>query len=141
MEMMNISNTFSSAACFPSHTCGESEARGAQQAGREGVFGLPGVARRLVTFFVLPKKITKKSRPQSAIPAGFPVLLGWSGGCGNQSSPISPDQPALLGGETGEGNPNPQNFIRRVGKLPTNYQIAAWAPCAHPTGVERDLIL
>ena len=64
--------------------------------------GLPGVARRLVTFFVLPKKVTKKSRPQSAIPAGSSVLLGWSGGCGNQSSPTTPGQPVLLGGGTGE---------------------------------------
>lgn len=40
------------------------------------ICGLPGVARRLVTFFVLPKKVTKKVALQSAIPAGFPVLLG-----------------------------------------------------------------
>ena len=53
---MSISNTFSSAAFLPSHTCGESEARGAQQVGGEGAFELPGVARRLVTFFCFAKK-------------------------------------------------------------------------------------
>ena len=50
------------------------------------IYSLPGVARRLVTFFVLPKKVTQKSRPQSAIPAGFPVLLEWTGGCGTRTA-------------------------------------------------------
>jgi len=40
------------------------------------IYGLLGVARRLVTFFVLPKKVTKKSRPQSVTSSRFPALLG-----------------------------------------------------------------
>ena len=164
--MMNISNTFSSAAFLPSHTCGESEARGAQQAGGEGVFGLPGVARRLVTFFCFAKKkVTKDNevavkanmrsmlcRSQKATPirhlfevpcvARLVRRLRNSHYVLRQSSPTTPDQPALLGGGRGEGKAKSiQTLIRRVGKLPTNYQIAAWAPCAHPTGVQRDLIL
>jgi hypothetical protein len=45
----------------------------------------PGVARQLVTFLVLPRKVTKRSRPRFAAPAGFPALLDWSGGCGTRT--------------------------------------------------------
>src|SRR5450759_4916333 len=46
----------------------------------------PGVARRLVTFLVLPRKVTKRNRPRFAAPAGYPALLDWSGGCGTRAS-------------------------------------------------------
>ena len=41
------------------------------------VSGLPGVARRLVTFFALPKKVTKERRPEVRRPrksAGMPCV-------------------------------------------------------------------
>ena len=94
--MISISNTFSSEAFLPSHTCG----RGV---GGEGAFVLPGVARRLVIFFASPRqrvavktnlqvmsepKVTKKSRPQSATSARFPVLLGWTGFLTNSHDPL-----------------------------------------------------
>jgi len=86
--MMSTNCHLSKNTLLPSHTCGESGARGAQQVGGEGMFGLPGVARRLVTFFVLPKKVTKKSRPQSATSSRFPALLGWSGFLTNSHDPL-----------------------------------------------------
>ena len=85
----------------------------------------PGVARQLVTFLVLPRKVTKRNRPRFPAPAGFPALLEWSGGCGTrpggahkprptaelkQSSPKPPDQSPLLGGAQGI-NPQP---VRRA---------------------------
>jgi hypothetical protein len=41
-----------------------------------------------VTFFVRPKKVTKKTPPQSAIPSGFPALLDWSGFLINSHDPL-----------------------------------------------------
>jgi len=35
---------------------------------------MPGVARRPVTFFASPKKVTQKRRPQAAGPSGFPFV-------------------------------------------------------------------
>jgi hypothetical protein len=52
------------------------------------IYSLPGVARRLVTFFVLPKKVTKKSRPQSTTSSRFPALLDWSGFLTNSHDPL-----------------------------------------------------
>jgi hypothetical protein len=54
----------------------------------------------------LPRKVTKRNRPGFAAAARFPALLDWSGGTNSryalkQSSPTSPDQPALLGGAQG----------------------------------------
>ena len=46
----------------------------------------PGVARQLVTFLVLPRKVTKRSRPRFAAAARFPALLDWSGGCGTRAT-------------------------------------------------------
>src|SRR4030065_331146 len=46
----------------------------------------PGVARQLVTFLVLPRKVTQRSRPQFTAPAGYPALLDWSGGCGTRTA-------------------------------------------------------
>src|SRR5665811_721578 len=39
-----------------------------------------------VTFLVLPRKVTKRSRPRFAAPAGCPALLDWSGGCGTRTA-------------------------------------------------------
>src|SRR5450759_1644221 len=39
-----------------------------------------------VTFLVLPRKVTKRSRPRFAAPAGCPALLVWSGGCGTRTA-------------------------------------------------------
>ena len=77
------------------------------------VHGLPGVARRQVTFLVLPRKVTKRGRPRCAAPSGFPALLDWSGLLINSHDPLrghvlkhirrtTPDQPALLGGAQGK---------------------------------------
>ena len=147
--MMSINNTFATTTFLPSHTCG----RGV---GGEGGFELPGVALRLVTFFCFAKKKVTKEKatpirhifevPCVARLVRLPHKLARSAARPRTQTYSSefPDQPALLGGGTGEGKTKkPKNFNRRVGKLPTNYQNAAWAPCAHPTGVqrERDLIL
>jgi hypothetical protein len=42
---------------------------------------LPGVARRLLTFFVSPKKVSKERRPRDPGPSDFPVLRSkkWEG--------------------------------------------------------------
>jgi len=72
-----------------------------------------GVARQLVTFLVLPRKVTKRGRPRCAAPTGFPALLDWSGLRINSHDPLrghvlkhmrrtTPDQPALLGGAQGK---------------------------------------
>ena len=68
-----------------------------------------GRPRPPTTFFVRPKKVAKETPPQSAIPSGFPALLGCSGGCATrpgvahktclpaeleQCSPKSPEQPS-----------------------------------------------
>ncbi len=53
-----------------------------------GTHGLPGVARRQVTFLVLPRKVTKRGRPRCAAPAGFPPLLDWSGFLINSHDPL-----------------------------------------------------
>src|ERR1039458_5537666 len=41
----------------------------------------PGVARQLVTFLVLPRKVTKRNRPRFAAPAGFPRSAASKRGC------------------------------------------------------------
>ena len=72
-----------------------------------------GVARQLVTFLVLPRKVTKRGRPQRAAPSGFPALLGQPGLLINSHDPLrghvlrhirrtSPCCPALLGGAQGK---------------------------------------
>ena len=42
---------------------------------------VPGVARRLLTFFVSPKKVSKETRPRDPGPSDFPVLRSkkWEG--------------------------------------------------------------
>src|SRR5450759_2942063 len=45
----------------------------------------PGVARQLVTFLVLPRKVTQRRRPRFAAATRFPALLDWSGGCGTRT--------------------------------------------------------
>ncbi len=72
-----------------------------------------GAAPQPITFFACAKKVIKESTPRSAIPAGFPPLLGAAGGCATrpgephtprlaaaleQCSPKTPALPALLGG-------------------------------------------
>ena len=72
-----------------------------------------GVARQLVTFLVLPRKVTKRSRPRCATPSGFPALLGQPGLRINSHDPLrghvlkhmrrkAPGCPALLGGAQGK---------------------------------------
>jgi hypothetical protein len=46
----------------------------------------PGVARQLVTFLVLPRKVTKRNRPRFAAASRYPALLDWSGGCGTRTT-------------------------------------------------------
>ena len=48
----------------------------------------PVADRQLVTFLVLPRKVTKRSRPRFAAPAGFPALLDWSGFLINSHDPL-----------------------------------------------------
>ena len=89
----------------------------------------PGVARQLVTFSCFAKeKVTKKKATPVYRPCGVPCVARLVRRLRNshdplrvhvlkQSSPTSPDQPALLGGAQGEKikNLKPQN--RRVGTL------------------------
>jgi len=109
MSMICRKSPSSSSPILPRPTSGESAARGRVEVrgavflennsgflfhdyfdipNEENLDSLPGVARRLVTFFVLPKKITKKSRPQSATSSRFPALLGWSGFLINSHDPL-----------------------------------------------------
>src|SRR4030067_2960845 len=46
----------------------------------------PGVARQLVTFLVLPRKVTQRKRPRFAAATRFPALLGRSGCCGTRTA-------------------------------------------------------
>src|SRR5512145_1657055 len=46
----------------------------------------PGIARQLVTFLVLPRKVTKRSRPRFAAPAGFPRYFANKRGCATRPS-------------------------------------------------------
>src|SRR5512138_3881453 len=48
--------------------------------------GLPGIARRQVTFLVLPRKVTKKRRPRCAAPSGFPRYFANKRGCATRPS-------------------------------------------------------
>jgi hypothetical protein len=83
---------------------------------------LPGVARRLVTFLVLPRKVTKRSRPRFAAPSGFPRYFANKRGCATrpsrahktcpaaelgQCSPKSPLVCEISRRRTGEGNSIP----------------------------------
>ena len=65
--MISISNTFATTIFLPSHTCG----RGV---GGEGEFELPGVARRLVTFFCFAKKKVTKDN-EVAVKANMRSML------------------------------------------------------------------
>jgi hypothetical protein len=49
------------------------------------LFGLPGAARRLVTFLASPRKVTQRRRHPSTAPTGFPALLAKPGGCGTRA--------------------------------------------------------
>ena len=72
-----------------------------------------GVARQLVTFLVLPRKVTQRRRPRCAAPSGFPALLEQPGLRINSHDPLrghvlkhmrrtAPGCPALLGGAQGK---------------------------------------
>src|SRR5512140_3310833 len=45
-----------------------------------------GVAGQLVTFLVLPRKVTKRSRPRFAAPTGFPRYFTNKRGCATRPS-------------------------------------------------------
>src|SRR5450830_658494 len=47
--------------------------------------GLPGVARRLLTFFASPKKVSKERRPLGRSPFGVPDVSGRKSGRENNS--------------------------------------------------------
>ena len=84
---MMINNSLATLHCSPLTLVGEGQGERVFSVLVEDI-GLPGVARRLVTFFVLPKKVTKKSRPQSTTSARFPALRGWSGFLTNSHDPL-----------------------------------------------------
>jgi len=114
---------------------------------------LPGVARRLVTFLASLRqrvavetnlqvmsepKVTKRRRspirhlfevPCVARQVRLPYKLARSAARPRAQTYSSefPDQSVLLGGGRGVGKA--KTFYCRVGKLPTNYQITAWAIC------------
>jgi hypothetical protein len=74
------------------------------------IFELPGVARRLVTFFCFAKKkVTKEKATPIHHLCEVPCVARLVRRLRNshyvlrQSSPTSPDQSPLLGGRTGEG--------------------------------------
>jgi hypothetical protein len=46
----------------------------------------PVVDRQLVTFLVLPRKVTKRNRPRFAAASRYPALIDWSGGCGTRAT-------------------------------------------------------
>ncbi len=96
----------------------------------------PGVARQLVTFFCFAKKkVTKEKAPPVCRPCGVPCVarlvrrLRNSRYALRQSSPTSPDQPALLGGAQGKVKRKTKIKIKTkpvVGRKAPNYQKTAW---------------
>ena len=106
-----------------------------------------GIARQLVTFLVLPRKVTKRSRPRFAAASRFPALLDWSGLLINSHDPLrghvlkhirrtTPDQPALLGGA--QGKESQRRFC--VGTCAHVLLVCSWALCAQlRVGVVFDL--
>ncbi len=100
---------------LPSHICG----RGV---GGEGGFGLPGVARRLVTFFCFAKKKVTKEKatpihhlcevPCVAQLVRLPHKLARSAARPRAQTYSSefPDQFPLLGGGTGEVEAKPEHL-------------------------------
>ena len=46
---------------------------------------MPGVARRPLTFFASPKKVSKERRPRRRCPFGVPVYAGQKMGSGRNS--------------------------------------------------------
>jgi hypothetical protein len=139
--MITLNSSLGKTTFLPSHTCGESEARGAEQAGGEGAFGLPGVARRLVTFLASPRqrvavetnlqvmsepKVTKRRRSPIRHLCEVPCVARLVRRLRNshcvlrQSSPTPPDQPALLGGGRGEGEARREQWVV-INNLPFYY--------------------
>ena len=92
----------------------------------------PGAARQQVTFSCFAKeKVTKKKATPVCRAFGVPCVarllrrLRNSRYALRQSSPTSPDQPALLGGAQGMKSENPKT------------KIVGWARCAHLTVLQH----
>ena len=77
------------------------------------ILSLPGAARRLITFLASPRKVIKRRRPQFHHPFGVSCVARQLRRLRNshdplrvhvlkQSSPTTPELPALLGGGNGE---------------------------------------
>ena len=100
-----------------------------------------GVARQLVTFSCFAKeKVTKKKSPPVRRPFGVPCVARLVRRLRNshdllrshvlkQSSPKSPDQPALLGGAQGMEKQSPKSKAKpEVGRYTPNFlKKNAWA--------------
>src|SRR5450759_3752187 len=56
----------------------------------------PGVARQLVTFLVLPRKVTQRSRPRFVAPAGFPRSAASKRGCATRPGGAHTPRPTAV---------------------------------------------
>ena len=123
--MIQENNSQFKTSSLPSHTCG----RGV---GGEGVLELPGVARRLVTFFCFAKKkVTKEKatpiRHLFEVPCVARQLRRLRnshdplrGHVLKQSSPTTPELSPLLGGGKGEGKAKRKPWIVKK-SIPFSY--------------------
>ena len=95
--------------------------------GSSVVHGLPGVARRQVTFLASPRKVTQRRRSPIRHLFEVPCVarlvrrLRNSRYALRQSSPKSPDQPPLLGGGRGERKSKPKTHSVGTSCPPCNY--------------------
>ena len=94
------------------------------------------VDRQLVTFLVLPRKVTKRNRPRFAAAARYPALLDWSGGCGTRATRSnSPRRNPLTSLRYSAahrgGNAKIQNL--KIGWARCAHAVSGGQPVAHPT--------
>jgi hypothetical protein len=91
-----------------------------------------GVARQLVTFLVLPRKVTKRRRPQRAAPAGFPRYFANKRGCATRPSGAHTPCPTA---ELEQCSPKPPLVCeisrRRTGDEKAKIKSTGWALRAH----------
>ena len=104
---------------------------------------LPGVARQQVTFLVLPRKVTKRSRPRCSAPTGFPRYFTNKRGCatrpGGAHKPCptaelkqcSPEPPLVC--EISRRRTGEKKFRSKWGghRCPRCHLMGMWALCAH----------
>src|SRR5512135_2556215 len=110
-----------------------------------------GVARQLVTFLVLPRKVTKRSRPRFAAPAGSPRKSANKRGCATrpsgahtpcpaaeleQCSPKPPLVCSLSRRRAGEKIQKPSPKTSEAGQSPPRQEKQSCAQSAHKTAFD-----